>query len=346
MESHASQLAQRLAAHAESVCKFYLPSGRRAGRYWIVGDVAGSPGKSLYVHLFGDRAGKWTDSATSEHGDLLDLIGLNQGHGRLADTLAEARRFLNEPFPDPRTSRASSPPAPRPTTPRAAGRDSMAAAEKLFRLSKPIPGTLAETYLRSRGITASLASPSLRFHPACFYRPDEHSPRETWPALIAAVTDPGGAFTGIQRTYLARDGRSKAPMSEPRRAMGNLLGSGVRFGGDCDVLAAGEGIETVLSLLSVFPALPTIAGLSSAHLSAIHFPSRLRRLYILRDNDAAGGHAVEALTRRCAEHGIEAHVLTPRGKDLNVDLRQEGPSATRANIALQLTPDNARRFGS
>lgn len=35
----ASELAIRLGRHAEAVCKHYLSSGHRAGRYWIVGDV-------------------------------------------------------------------------------------------------------------------------------------------------------------------------------------------------------------------------------------------------------------------------------------------------------------------
>ncbi len=70
--------------------------------------------------------------------------------------------------------------------------------------------------------------------------------------------------------------------------MGRLLGHAIWFGAPEDVLAAGEGIETVLSLLSLFPSLPMIAGLSSAHLAAIMFPPGLRRLYCLRDNDNAG----------------------------------------------------------
>ena len=80
--------------------------------------------------------------------------------------------------------------------------------------------------------------------------------------------------TGLQRTWLARDGSGKAPLADPRRAMGHLLGNAVRFGEPADIMAAGEGIETVLSLLSLFPALPMAAGLSAAHLSAILFPAR------------------------------------------------------------------------
>jgi hypothetical protein len=51
-----------------------------------VGDAHNAPGRSLYVRLIGptsgDRArGKWTDAATFEHGDLLDLIATAFGSG-------------------------------------------------------------------------------------------------------------------------------------------------------------------------------------------------------------------------------------------------------------------------
>ena len=98
---------------------------------------------------------------------------------------------------------------------------------------------------------------ALRFHPRCWYRPEADSPndaRDTWPALIAAVTDKDGAVTGVQRTWLDPSGGAKAPVAVPRRALGHLLGNAVRFGTAHDVMAAGEGIETMLSLRQIMPA--------------------------------------------------------------------------------------------
>ena len=102
MPDTASDLAHRLARDPEAVCRHYLSNGRREGRYWLVGDVENSPGRSLYVRLRGPEvgkgaAGKWTDAATGEHGDLLDLIAANQRLTSLRDTLDEARRFLALP---------------------------------------------------------------------------------------------------------------------------------------------------------------------------------------------------------------------------------------------------------
>ncbi len=126
--------------------------------------------------------------------------------------------------------------------------------------------------------------------------------------------------------------------------MGNLLGHAVRFGVAEDVLAAGEGIETVLSLREVLPALPLAAALSSNHLAAILFPPRLRVLYILRDADPAGGAAVAALVARTAGAGIVPHVLSPQFGDFNEDLCRAGLPALRAKLVSQLRPVDVQRF--
>ncbi|MDO5606057.1 MAG: hypothetical protein Q4G25_12935, partial [Paracoccus sp. (in: a-proteobacteria)] len=81
---------------------------------------------------------------------------------------------------------------------------SVEAAQRLFAAVQPIAGTLAETYLRSRGITRITGLDALRSHPRCYYR--ANGVTEIWPAMIAAVTDNDGKITGVQRTWLAGDG--------------------------------------------------------------------------------------------------------------------------------------------
>jgi phage/plasmid primase-like uncharacterized protein len=162
--------------------------------------------------------------------------------------------------------------------------------------------------------------------------------------MIAAVTDLSGAVTGAHRTWLAPDGLGKAPIDTPRRAMGGLLGHAVRFGVAGDVLAAGEGIETMLSLQCVLPAMPMVAALSASHLAALQFPPALRRLYIASDADAAGDTAVAALTERAEAAGVEALVLSPQLGDFNEDLQAFGFGAVRAAVRIQLAPQDAVRF--
>jgi hypothetical protein len=341
MHSQAAELARRLARDAEAVCRRYLSNGRRRGRYWVVGDVTNTPGRSLYVRLTGPdsgkgAAGKWTDAATGQHGDLLDLIGLNHGLEHLRDVLDEARSFLRLPRPQlPSDRYRRQPPAPI---------GSPESARRLFAMAQPISGTIAETYLRKRGITALHGASALRFHPRCYYKPDADAATEIWPALIAAVTDLAGNITGAHRTWLDPTGDDKAPVDTPRRAMGRLLGHGVRFGVVTDVMAAGEGIETMLSVRSLLPSLPMVAALSANHLAALLFRMTLRRLYVVRDNDAAGNFAVATLTQRAQAAGIESLTLSPSLGDFNEDLDRLGVDHLRAALGVQLAPDDVPRF--
>ncbi len=341
MSEQASELARRLARDAEAVCRRYLSNGRREGRYWLVGDVRNTPGRSLFVRLKGAEsgkgaAGKWTDAATGDHGDLLDVIRLSCGLTDFHEVIAEVSHFLELPRPEAAVDaghRGSSPP-----------RGSAETARRLFAMSQPISGTIVEAYLRHRGITALHGTGSLRFHPRCYYRPDAWSPPETWPAMIAAVTDLDGNITGAHRTWLAPDGGAKAPIETPRRAMGHLLGNAVRFGVAGEVMAAGEGIETMLSLRCVMPTMPTAAALSAAHLAAILFPDSLRRLYIARDDDPAGNRAMATLLDRSLDAGIEAIALSPHLEDFNEDLRTLDAAALRAALKIQLAPQDVARF--
>lgn len=333
-------LARRLADRAEAVCRHYLPNGRRQGNYWTVGDVRNTPGRSMFVRLTDSGrglAGHWTDAATGERGDLLDVVREALGLRAFGDVAKEARAFLG-------LSHEAAPPVPAASHRARSPAGSTEAARRLFGISQPIIGTIVETYLRGRGITTLQGTGSLRFHPRCYYRPDEHGPAETWPAMIAAVTDLDGRLTGAHRTWLASDGKGKAPVDTPRRAMGDLLGNAVRFGVPGSVMAAGEGIETTLSLRCALPDMAMAAALSAAHLAAILFPPTLNRLYIIRDNDPAGDGARDSLIERAIDSGIEAIVLSPRMEDFNEDLRDLGLAELRQWVAGQLVRRDRHRF--
>ena len=99
MSMQLSDLTHRLAEQAEAVCRHYLSNGRRVGGYWIVGDARNTPGRSMFVRLNGCNSGKgargkWTDAATGEHGDLLDVIQESRRLVEFRDVVDEAQRFL------------------------------------------------------------------------------------------------------------------------------------------------------------------------------------------------------------------------------------------------------------
>jgi hypothetical protein len=317
------ELAERLGNRALDVCATYLSNGRRSGRYWLVGNVANEPGQSLYVRLNGPpsgpgAAGKWTDAATGEHGDLVDLIRLNRQLNCPRALREEIERFLNLPSP------------PTPVAQSPVPRNSTAAAARLFAAAQPVPGTLAEIYLRARGITCQLTCPSLRYHPGCYVRDPTTGARLVIPALLARVSDGHGNLTGLVRTFLAADGRSKANLPEPRLAMGHLLGHAVRCGPLTSLLAVGEGLESMLALKSLVPGLTIAAATSANHLAVFDPPEAVTRLFIAADNDDPGHRAAERLAQRCVERGILTASLVAWHDDWNTDL-QRLPLATVLN---------------
>ena len=325
--SPAATVAAALAARAEEVCRRYLPNGRRLGRYWICGDLDGARGRSLFVRLSGSgKPGGWTDAATGQHGDLLDLIRYRTNAPTLRAALDEARRFLALPV-SPATASV-----PGSRSVRAEPYDATEAARRLWRRCRAVDGSHAERYLQARGLSRCRFA-ALRFHPELRYR--EGSTVRRFPALVAAVTGDGGRIFGVQRTWLDPRLPAKAGVAAPRKALGRVYGLAVRFGVPSDdaALVVGEGIETVLSLVTAVPEITAAAALSAGSLGAFAPPPGTARLVIARDNDEDGALAAERLARRCARLGVAATVVVPAGNDFNDDLVALGSAALRARFA-------------
>ena len=328
--SPAAAIAAALAARAEEVCQRYLPHGRRQGRYWIAGDIQGAQGRSLFVRLHGPGTpGKWTDASVGIHGDLLDLIRHRTNAPTLRAALDHARAFLALPA--------------SPAAGDAGAYDATEAARRLWRQCRAIDGTHAEVYLRARGL-ARCRFPALRFHPELRYR--EGSAVLRLPALVAAVTGDDGAVRGVQRTWLDPRRPAKANILSPRKALGRVYGFAVRFGLPADrvaTLLVGEGIETVLSLVTAVPEITAAAALSAGSLGSFSVPPDCRHLVIARDNDFEGGQAAERLARRCARAGVAATVIVPDGGDFNDDLAALGAAVLAARLGQLFRSAGSRR---
>ena len=221
--------------------------------------------------------------------------------------------------------------------------DRTEAARRLWRRCRAIDGTHAEAYLRARAIHRC-RFPALRYHPALLHR-DEGGVRRL-PALVAAVTAeaeeypglgerPGhDLISGVHRTWLDPSRPAKAPVARPRKALGRVHGLAVRFGDPAPVtLLVGEGIETVLSIVTALPDTVAAAALSAGSLGAFAPPPGVRRLVVARDNDPDGERAAERLARRCARAGLAVRIVAPEGVDFNDDLLALGSAALAARLA-------------
>ncbi|WP_386630123.1 DUF7146 domain-containing protein [Sulfitobacter geojensis] len=334
MTRHVSvaEISANLGARAESFCRAYFAEGHRQGIYWQVGDTSGAAGRSLVIRLRagdGRKAGGWTDYAIGEFGDLVDLLHAKLGSRSLHETLLEAQHFLgNAPLPEQRISKGMSKDAATSNTKR------IASARRLFAAGRPILGTAAAAYLHHRGIAHF--GPALRYHPRVYFRganSDQDQPSYA-PALLAKITDNRGNITGCAWTYLDPNAGGIADLSNPKRILGQLYGNAVRFWSVSDSadLIVGEGLENTLSVGTALPEFNLVSCLTATHLGLFIPSSGIKRIWIARDNDAAGERATQTLASKLGSSGIECRCLVPMLGDFNEDLLAFGKEALRDTL--------------
>ncbi|WMT88262.1 toprim domain-containing protein [Pelagibacterium sp. 26DY04] len=119
------EIKRILAGRALAVAEHLLPGGVKQANEWRAGSVNGEKGESLGVHLSGEKAGIWSDFATGESGDLIDLWCAAKGVS-LAQGLEQIRAYLGlqrqQPARDPRPN-YSRPPKPNCGKPKGRVRD-------------------------------------------------------------------------------------------------------------------------------------------------------------------------------------------------------------------------------
>jgi phage/plasmid primase-like uncharacterized protein len=197
-------------------------------------------------------------------------------------------------------------------------------AEAIWRASLEIPGTLAEAYLRFRGLDISPPT-DLRFAPRL-----RHAPTGTeWPAMLAAVRDAAGNLRAVHRTYLARDGSGKAPVEPARMTLGAIAGAAVHLAPPGSHLVVGEGVETTLSAMQGSE-LPGWAALSTGGIRALVLPALplAAVVTIAADNDPPGIAAAREAAERWYFEGRTVRIaLPPPGHDFNDVLMMEARDA-------------------
>lgn len=237
-------------------------------------------------------------------GDVLELFRRATGAQFLE--AAEALGALCDA--DPRSEATALRPhePPQHTAPIAAPLEWSDTAERIWRRTQGLRGTLGETYLQHRGCALPPRDSHLRFLPSDGPHP---------PSLCAAITD---ATTGrplsLHFTRLAADGRGKAGTERDKLLLrGHRKAGGViRLWPDEAVtggLAIAEGVETALAAAHAFT--PVWAAIDAGNLAAFPVLPGIEALTILADHDEAGLRAAAACSQRWADAGREARIATP-----------------------------------
>ncbi|TPE53224.1 DUF7146 domain-containing protein [Amaricoccus solimangrovi] len=197
-----------------------------------------------------------------------------------------------------------------------------ARAKAVWDEAESIPATIAEAYLRARGITCELPA-TLRFLANGW-----HPTARRFPMMVAAVE--GGSRFAVHRTYLRADGRGKADVEPVKAMLGPTAGGAVRLSEGEGPLVVAEGIETALALLSGLLRRPATvwAALSTSGMRALNLPPIPGKLTIASDGDAPGRAAAHALATRAAALGWRVSMLpAPEGRDWADILAMKGAAA-------------------
>ncbi|WP_375640228.1 toprim domain-containing protein [Bartonella sp. MM55XZML] len=185
-------------------------------------------------------------------------------------------------------------------------------AKGIWQQSQPIKNTLAETYLRMRGIMCDLPA-DLRFYNKC-----PHPSGVKLPALIALVK--GAGSFAIHRTFLQNNG-CKTDQKPAKAMLGSVTGGAVQLSqANPKHLVMCEGIETGLALLSGLLSEPVDlwAALSTHGMMHVNLPKTKARLTIAMDGDDAGRKAGFNLAARAYRQGFEVFIMqAPYGLDFN-----------------------------
>jgi hypothetical protein len=199
--------------------------------------------------------------------DVLDAL---RARGLLDDDAPYRERMTA-----PRCGPAEEPPAqPDPT------------AIELWRAAEPIKGTLAQGYLRNRGLTVD-AMPTLRFLPRSAHT---YMRRVPFDAMIAAVQASDRQIIAAQLTWLDPRGAGKAKISTPRVTIGALRDGAVRLGAAGAELGIAEGVETALAAIQI-SGVPCWACLGAKRMASVAIPDDVKRLRVFADADQTGQDA-------------------------------------------------------
>lgn len=195
-----------------------------------------------------------------------------------------------------------------------------ARALALWSSSTPAASSIADTYLAGRGLPGLAASPAMRFRADCW-----HLSGGTLPAMIAAVTGPGGELVAVHRTYLAANGAGKANVEPAKASLGPIMGGAIRlspFGdradsADTNEIVIGEGIESAASAGRLL-GLPAWSAISAGNLAAgLVLPAEVRRVIIAADPDVAGMTAAANAAARWKAEGRAVRIATPDEYDVD-----------------------------
>lgn len=285
------------------------------------------------------KNGLWKNFETGEQGNALQLISVTMGFSDFKETIAYAKGFLNHSEFEMKAS---------PLIKIDKGKDlekissnKKAYAEKLYKLSKPIKGTVAERYLKEYRKLNHYAEADLRFLPKISTHHNKQP--KTVSALLCVARDNKGELNHVQVIRLDPITGDKDHASDiEKQTYGSVHGCPVELNkkATSEITYLTEGVVTGLSILEADPKALVLATSGKSNFPNIDLSRLTNKVVICVDNDGESTFKDSTKDKACIikqavdrleRAGKSVSIILPKnvGDDLNDVLMKEGVSALK-----------------
>lgn len=198
--------------------------------------------------------------------------------------------------------------------------DRTAEALAIWNSARPAQATVAEAYLKSRGINGAIA----RYHPLC-----GAAARSTLPDADARCSGCRRLRAGLRHSAhlpMRGSGRKAAlPGGEVKFPLGRVRGGAIRLGPPARSIIVTEGLEDGLTLLQALGRTVWVAA-GAGMLPAMRLPNLIGAVVIGADNDESGQEAAERAAEAFHDQGRHVRIMSPGKayKDFNAQLMGRG----------------------
>jgi hypothetical protein len=240
------------------------------------------------------ETGTWFSHETQEKGNVFDLIMREKNYHDFKDALAYAKTFLgytpemiienknNHNKTDEKVDLEA----------QKKKEDMYKYAKYLYDKSKPLKGTIGETYLaKYRGLT-NFDNANINFLTSISAIDEKTGKKVYTPAILSYAKDENGKFNHVQVVRLNKDGSKNNNVNINKQTYSSLNGYGIELntkalenGNNKKLTYLAEGVETGLSILNVKKDAHVMAVLSVNNFKNINLNTVADKVVIALDND-------------------------------------------------------------
>jgi phage/plasmid primase-like uncharacterized protein len=294
---------------------------------------------ALKVTLTGQHRGKWKDwSDNNRSGDLITLIK-DQRNISYTEAVIEASKIIGQPtnFSIMETKNSDQLASENTVT----KSNSYEYGQRIWQEGQPIKGTLAEKYLKHRGIENTELT-GLRYHYGVYTK---ESPTNYQPALVASFTDKDRNINSVEVIYLDRETGQKAQgFHTGKKTYGSKNGAVIDlspYNQDTNISLITEGVITGLSVKEAYPNEHILAVGGKENIANISPDMLNDKVIICADNDGKDISQDKSLYKAIdilKEAGKSVEIVAPNNisnqqkVDFNDTLTHQGVDSIKEKI--------------